>query len=270
MPELRWILLVLGALFLVGLAWWELRRPRRSPPLDVDEPATRASTARAEAPPAALEPTLALPQMRAPSRSDDLPVLEVADESLLGLRVEEMSAPDAATDVTAATGPPAVPVAHPETPVDASAEPIVDWPPEGQRRIVAVRLVATSNERFTGRALRQALGYEGFVAGKLSIFHKPAEDGRAIVSAASLNKPGTFDPVAMDTQRFTGLFLFVVLPGPLSPAAAFDQLVASARNLNERLQGALQDEQGAPLTQARARELREALAGESSRAHATS
>ena len=29
MPELRWILLILGALFVAALAWWELKRQRR-------------------------------------------------------------------------------------------------------------------------------------------------------------------------------------------------------------------------------------------------
>lgn len=138
-------------------------------------------------------------------------------------------------------------------------EPIVEWPPEESRRIVALRLVAPQPERFPGRTLRLALAAEGFVLGRFSIFHKPDESNRAVLSAASLTQPGAFDLEAMDLQRYAGLSLFAVLPGPKSPPQAFEQLLSAARNLNERLQGALQDERGGPLTPLRAASIRESL-----------
>jgi FtsZ-interacting cell division protein ZipA len=139
------------------------------------------------------------------------------------------------------------------------AEPIVDWPPDDQRRVVALRLVAPPPDRLPGRALRLALASEGFILGKFQIFHKPDSDGRAVLSAANLSKPGTFDLGTMDVQRFGGLSLFVVLPGPKPPLKAFEELLATARNLNERLQGALQDERGGPLTPTRITTLRDSL-----------
>jgi len=139
------------------------------------------------------------------------------------------------------------------------AEPVVDWPPDDQRRVVALRLVAPPPDRLPGRALRLALASEGFVLGKFQIFHKPDATGRAVLSAANLSKPGTFDLGTMDVQRFGGLSLFTVLPGPKPPLKAFDELLATARNLNERLRGALQDERGGPLTPTRIASLRESL-----------
>jgi FtsZ-interacting cell division protein ZipA len=141
-------------------------------------------------------------------------------------------------------------------------EPIVEWPPDDQRRVVALRLVAAPPERLAGRALRLALASEGFVLGKFQIFHKPDASGRAVLSAANLSKPGIFDLGTMDSQRFSGLSLFTVLPGPKPPLKAFDDLLNTARNLNERLQGALQDERGGPLTPTRVASLRESLAAE--------
>jgi cell division protein ZipA len=155
---------------------------------------------------------------------------------------------------------PAKPGAEGPTPAPAvAAEPIVDWPPDETRRIVALRLVAPAPERFAGRAVRQALAAEGFVLGKFSIFHKPDEERRAVLSAACLTMPGTFDLETMDSQRYGGLSLFAVLPGPKPPPEAFDDLLATARTLNERLQGALQDEQGGPLTPTRIASLRDSL-----------
>lgn len=141
-------------------------------------------------------------------------------------------------------------------------EPVVEWPPEESRRVLTLRLVAPQPERFPGRALRLALAAEGFRFGKFSIFHKPDEANRALVSATSLTRPGSFDLEVMDSQRFAGLNLFAVLPGPREPREAFEELLAAARNLNERLAGALQDERGGPLTPLRVASLRDGLSAE--------
>jgi cell division protein ZipA len=155
----------------------------------------------------------------------------------------------------AATPPGAVREILPELP--AAPPPLVQWPADPQRRILAVRLVAPLRERFAGRSLRQALAAEGFVLGQFAIFHKPDEERRAVLSAASLTRPGTFDMQTMDSQHYGGLSLFAVLPGPKPPPQAFEELVFTARNLNERLHGVLQDERGSPLTMARIAQLRE-------------
>jgi FtsZ-interacting cell division protein ZipA len=158
----------------------------------------------------------------------------------------------------------AAPAATAEPPVVESAVPQgepplrVEWPPESERHIVALRLVA-AGERFPGRTLRLALAAEGFRPGRFDIFHKGDENGLAIVSAASLMRPGTFDPTAMDSQRYAGLNLFTVLPGPLPAAQALEALIGAAQNLNERLQGEVQDEHGERLTGERIAELRAAL-----------
>jgi FtsZ-interacting cell division protein ZipA len=165
-------------------------------------------------------------------------------------------------EIFGAEGVGAVRIVEPAFGNGATVEPIVDWPPEESRRIVALRLVAPQPERFPGRTLRLALAAEGFLLGKFSIYHKPDESNRAVLSAASLTRPGAFDLETMDTQRYGGLSLFAVLPGPKAPAQAFEELLATARNLNERLEGALQDERGGPLTPLRVASIRESLRAE--------
>ncbi len=164
--------------------------------------------------------------------------------------------------------PPVLPVLEPpvlEPPVLSPApasfdvQPRVEWPPDEMRRILALRLIAPE-ERFSGRLLRLALAAEGFRLGRFEIFHLPDAQGRALVSVASLTRPGTFDLDAMDGQRYAGLNLFTVLPGPLPADEAFEALFAAAQNLNERLQGEVQDERGEPLSEARLAELRHTLA----------
>ena len=167
-------------------------------------------------------------------------------------------------DIAGADGVGSVRVVEPAQSTEAAAPPqvSVDWPPEESRRILALRVVAAHADRFSGRTLRLALSAEGFLLGKFSIFHKPDEANRALLSAASLSRPGAFDLETMDSQRYSGLSLFAVLPGPRTPRQAFEELLATARNLNERLEGALQDERGNPLTPLRVAGIRDSLKAE--------
>jgi FtsZ-interacting cell division protein ZipA len=130
---------------------------------------------------------------------------------------------------------------------EAPRPAVVDWPPESERHIISLRIAALSHERLSGRVVRQALGACGFEHGRFGIFHQPGADGRALLSAANLSKPGIFDLPNMDFQRFSGLSLFAVLPGPLPPAAALDHLLDTAQDLAERLRARLQDEHGMSL-----------------------
>lgn len=132
-------------------------------------------------------------------------------------------------------------------PCELPRSPVVDWPPEAERHILSLRIAALSHERLSGRVVRLALGACGFEHGRFGIFHQPGADGRALISAANLTKPGIFDLPNMDFQRFSGLSLFAVLPGPLPPAAALDHLLDTAQDLAERLRSSLQDEQGLTL-----------------------
>ncbi len=270
MPELRWTLLILGVVFIAALAWWEFRRPRQSshasperltPTLDTPgEPATPGHAHR--------EPTLNLPEMRAREQPQEIPIVEVAEDSLIGLRMDgarpeaEAPAPEPDSEEPILPEPgeedqtAKLVVERPA--VTLPQAPVVEWPAEDVRKIIALRLVSVT-ERFQGRALRQALAAEGFMFGRFSIFHKAGEDGRAIVSAASLSKPGTFTPESMDTQRFGGLNLFAILPGPLDPGEAFEELLVTARSLNDRLQGGLQTDRGKPLTPSEVTAIRDVL-----------
>ncbi len=290
--QLRWILLILGSLFVVALALWERRRPRQANP----HSAERAGVRLDGAPRARQEPRLTLPEIPAhPPQGSELPRIELPDEDAAAqeravtyevpvLDAAPVGAEPASEAATQAHGPPAPTAPPPLRPAPAAAgdespdyvprgEPVpvhpqvstgslrVDWPPDAERRIVALRLVAPLPQRFAGHSLREALAAEGFVLGRFDIFHKPDAAQRAVLSAASLNRPGTFDSQTMDAQQFGGLSLFAVLPGPMPPPQAFDELVFTARNLNERLHGVLQDEQGGPLTPARIATLRERLSG---------
>ena len=149
-----------------------------------------------------------------------------------------------------------VAAAPPASPAPPAAAPRADWPDEQERRIVGLRIVARNGERFTGSSLRQALQGEGFVHGDMQIFHRSTGDGRVLLSAASLTRPGSFDLATMDSLLYRGLNLFAVLPGPLSGRETVDKLLLAGHTIARRLRGELQDSRGGLLDEARLAEMR--------------
>ena len=165
------------------------------------------------------------------------------------------------TASTAGTAEARISVPEAAVPAPAGNQPpvVLDWPPEGERHIVALRIVPAANERLSGRAVRLAITACGFVHGRFGIYHQADGEGRALLSVASLSKPGVLDPINMDFQRLAGINLFTVLPGPLSPGAALDHLLDTARELSQRLPARVQDETGHPLDAERLEDLRERM-----------
>ncbi len=136
-------------------------------------------------------------------------------------------------------------------------ELIVDWPAEDARRIVTLRILPSRQDRLAGRALRQGLAACGFRHGQFGIFHLAGEDGRVFISAASLVRPGMLDPATMDFQRFAGINVFAVLPGPVSPEVALQRLGQVAVEVAARVGGRVQDENSAPFSAGEAGQWRE-------------
>jgi cell division protein ZipA len=276
MPELRIILLVIGVLFIAGIAGFEWWRSRGARPLAATP--VRDDTAD---PPAPLKPLPEINVVRDArvAVSDSLPVIELASTSesgtrrALGISISDDVAVDVAHDSGVSREAERRARDEPyigqddevsevrvfdEQPVRGPKLVLV-WPNESERRIVTLRVIPKSEPRFQGRALRQAFSGAGFWHGPLDIYHLPDHEGRVVLSAAALAQPGTFDPSIMDSQRFSGLNLFAVLPGPKPERETFDELVRAARQLADRLDGKMADQHGEELTSQRIAHLRQAI-----------
>ena len=72
-------------------------------------------------------------------------------------------------------------------------------------------------------------------------------------------EPGTFDMKTIRDQEIPGISLFMVLPGPVDGAQAFDLLMGAARALTQSLDAELLDETGSTLSIQRERYLREEI-----------
>lgn len=291
MNELRWILLVAGVILIAAVYLWGMRARGRATGRQAEtlreavEPASIASSPvetyeasardfeRMENDDADADERYARPAV---SRriEPDLSLDDVEPDYVPPAppRTSERRTPGlGATPVTpapvttAARREPTLGPARetPQTPnrVEQSAEaepaPAAAPPRRPAQKIIAIRVSATPPARFEGPQLLEALKSEGLVFGKYEIFHHLNSDGRPVFSAASLREPGTFDLEEMSSTSYPGIALFSVLPGPVPPTEAFDQMLFTARALATLLQGALADERGVPLTTLRVGKLRE-------------
>ncbi len=237
MAWLRPILLLAGALFIGLLVWWERRRPRQAPESD------GARLGRTE-------PALDLASSTGPGPDPQPPGERTAPERSGGRDRDLHRTPPV---IAWSEDAPAIPEASDSAAAGGAApgplpELIVDWPAEDSRRIVTLRILPARQDRLAGRALRQGLAACGFRHGQFGIFHLAGDDGRVYISAASLVRPGMLDPATMDFQRFAGINVFAVLPGPVSADVALQRLAQVAVEVAARVGGRVQDESSSPFS----------------------
>jgi cell division protein ZipA len=287
MNELRWILIVCGALLLVGIYFWGRKDNKKAKGGE--------GVARNRMEPQ-FEPAPALAERFEPSLAQDLeepwdtaePEPDIDEESFVSEPEPEVrrAAPTSAHSEPVAREPRRARVEPTFTEELASATlersssqgdemltaemparestdaPTLSMSETPQprrierRKIVALRLAAPS-QRYPGQLLRDALEAEGLQHGKYDVFHRLSESGASIFSIASMVEPGTFDLEQMSGSAYPGVTLFAQLPGPIAGAHAVQELVTCGKRLQETLGGTLQDDRGVPLTVHRIERLRQ-------------
>lgn len=150
---------------------------------------------------------------------------------------------------------------------DIAEDPEIEWAddeplePAPAQKIVTLRIVARNQGAFAGDELVISLRGIGMRHGKFGIFHniEGSDEDSIVFSAASLVEPGSFDLTKIREQKIPGISLFMVLPGPIEGARAFDQMMSAARALAKSLDAELLDESGSTLSIQRERYLREEI-----------
>jgi len=155
-----------------------------------------------------------------------------------------------------------------ETEVEAPVEePAVETPAEPEvsapvpQKIVTLRVVAKNKGAFKGDELILSLRGIGMRSGKFGIYHRydGNDESRTIFSAASLVEPGSFDLANIKEQEIPGISIFMIIPGPIDAAEAFDLMMQAARALTQAVDAELLDESGSTLSIQRERYMREEI-----------
>lgn len=128
---------------------------------------------------------------------------------------------------------------------DDREEDADDW-----EMVVALTIMATESQMFTGRAIRQALEKQEMRFGDMQIYHRYSLNNRRqiLFSVANILDPGTLLPDQLVSMKTPGLLVFTRLPGPINGLSIFDSMLETAQELTSYLGGTLCDEKREPIT----------------------
>ena len=212
MTEHRWILLIVGAVFVGGVYLWSKRQ------LDDDRPANDSPYERTE-------PSLGPGEKSAVKQQRT--VANAGDGS------DQKSLPAAKGRRTRK------PASKGSTYQDLS----------GDEKIISLRVATKGGLLLNGLDIVKALMDAGLMHGSFQIFHRMAKNTEIpVFSVASLLEPGTFDLSKLESMNTLGLTFFMVLPGELDGIEVFNDMLATARGIAERTNCELLDEKGGALT----------------------
>lgn len=120
--------------------------------------------------------------------------------------------------------------------------------PEGAE-LFAINVLARNGGRFGGAELLEAFNRNGLKFREKNIFHRlDAKTDAVLFSVVNAVEPGSFDLSAMEDLSTPGVSLYFQLPGIDEPTAAFDDMLAVARDIGSALGGDLKDEKLSVLT----------------------
>ncbi len=283
MAELRWLILLFGALFVVGV-YLAMRRQdgrrrsggRRS---ERQEPMLGAGVDDADHDP--WEDVRREPDFREldlPGSAEGLPS-ELTDNdreapAYLRRRADSAEAPTSATDelpiVTVGEGiaeiaessAPRRPAEQLELSVpdlDMDEEDTSTEAPQVElEEVFTLRLVPRGGDAFQGDAVGQGLLTAGLARGRFDIFHYvPPGTDQSVFSVANLVEPGTLRDEDLGGKTLPGLTLFMLLPGPLPGTRALEEMITCSRLLANYLDAIVQDDTGGSLTRQTEEHLKE-------------
>lgn len=265
MDELRWILLGLGVVIIIGVYgysrwqhWRQQGAPWRARQGDKREPFADE-----------IEPDLDDGDPLGAPAHDVGP--SVADaEGIIGssrvisgeARVEppmkpaEPLAEPEPTEPTEPTGP-----TEPAAPAKPTGAAVPDAG-SGEEKIVALTVMAKDRGPYRVADLIEVLEGAGLRQTEQGIFRRGMDTGHgtaALYTVANILEPGTFDRQTGDETTTPGVALIMQLPGPFDGLVTFEQMLATAQRIAERLGGHVLDARRCDLTAQSIEHIREEL-----------
>ena len=131
---------------------------------------------------------------------------------------------------------------------------------QGEQLILALHVMPRTGMPFAGAAVQDAFEGCNLRFGRYQVYHRlDAPGGNSVFSVANLLEPGSLDPETLDATELPGLTLFMVLPGPRGGVASYADMLATARQLAQALDGEVLDQDRSTLTRQTARHIRERI-----------
>lgn len=232
MSALQWALLILSAVVIVAIVVMSRREKQKL---------------KNWAPPAGLPPTV--PKPPAPGEQSDFFSAGHAQFDEFGVgKPRRRVAPSNEDGLFGAE--PAEPPARDDSGVTPAFVRSLEKPaaPEVPDKIIVLLIAEKEGAAIVGSKLHQALSAQGLFYGAKQIYHRLSGDEKSVFSVASLLKPGTLNPTEAQGFSTPGLSIFMVLPGPVKPQAALQDMIATAQALARSLNAEVFDSKKQILT----------------------
>lgn len=260
--ELRWVLLGLGLLVVLGVFLGGLIRPRfRASESALSEPEVwppeTESPVPATSPIPATEASVPATEP-IPATESSVPATEpVQPQEGFAASFEAEGASSVADEYE--TLPEGDAGEHPDE-LEATATDSADGETHTER-VVSLRLIPREGEELDAERTVRALREAGLQHGPYEIFHYCEDRNvpQSGFSVANLVEPGSFDLSSIPDSTLPGVTFFMVLPGSRDPVERFDTMIGIARDLCQSLDARLLDELGNSWSIQRERFLREEL-----------
>lgn len=118
--------------------------------------------------------------------------------------------------------------------------------------VLVINVRATKNQQLQGSDLLEQVLANGLRYGAMNIFHRHVDEdgeGPVLFSMANMLKPGTFDLKSIDHFTTVGVTFFLTLPvSDNQNMAAFETMLATAKNVASSLGAELNDDQRSIMT----------------------
>ena len=133
---------------------------------------------------------------------------------------------------------------------------------EESQYIAVLHVTAIDGEQFSSKKICKTLEHLGLRHGKYKIYHRESlqNSDLSLFSVANMVKPGYFDPEAEEQFKTPGISFFLVLPGPPDPITTFNEMIQTAKQVAQSLNGELLDADRSTFTLQRAQLIRDEIA----------
>ena len=161
------------------------------------------------------------------------------------------------------TQPEPVEVSHPkaENP-DINSENTIQQSEGGGVIVLYVRCPA--GKLASGKELKRAFAQQGLVYGDMKIFHRMVKDIKGtnspLFGIANMVEPGTFSLESMDEMQTPGVTVFMELPAVVDNLTAFNDMFKTSLEIAESINGELVTQNKNPVTKPWLEQMRTLLA----------
>ena len=132
---------------------------------------------------------------------------------------------------------------------DQLTEVCLDKKSGESKSVITIGVAAKSEWGFSGYSLKFAFQKVNLFFSNNWVFQRLDMNQNVCFTVVSMSEPGTFLANDVALTPIPGVFLFMLVPMDSDPVAVFDDMLATARQLNYQLDGVLCDAEMHPLSE---------------------